>query len=239
MYDISLALFGSSLLAFIIAFLEYFSQKKEKLSCFYNSAYTLSEELAKLYYYHIDGNRKEVIERVEENYPDILMTDYQFLQDDKDLSHCIDKLIVGVLSKEPMYAMDTNDILIASGGTAGYCAVSKKDASPYALEYIQAWLSNSITERILEIVGSDFEGGFIARGTFVLSTLPFVELDFNVPEQKKIYDRVVAASREIYEINDGLSNRPAKRVATLLQKQKEILIQEIQELIEKVYRLEF
>ena len=37
------------------------------------------------------------------------------------------KLIVGVLSKEPMYAMDTNDILIASGGTAGYCAVSKKD----------------------------------------------------------------------------------------------------------------
>ncbi len=36
------------------------------------------------------------------------------------------KLIVGVLSKEPMYAMDTNDILIASGGTAGYCAVSKK-----------------------------------------------------------------------------------------------------------------
>lgn len=149
------------------------------------------------------------------------------------------KLIVGVLSKEPMYAMDTNDILIASGGTAGYCAVSKKDDSPYALEYIQAWLSNPITERILEIIGSDFEGGFIARGTFVLSTLPFVELDFNVPEQKKIYDRVVAASREIYEINDGLSNRPAKRVATLLQKQKEILIQEIQELIEKVYRLEF
>ena len=149
------------------------------------------------------------------------------------------KLIVGVLSKEPMYAMDTNDILIASGGTAGYCAVSKKDDSPYALEYIQAWLSNPITERILGIVGSDFEGGFIARGTFVLSTLPFVELDFNVPEQKKIHDRVVAASREIYEINDGLSSRPAKRVATLLQKQKEILIQEIQELIEKVYQLEF
>lgn len=149
------------------------------------------------------------------------------------------KLIVGVLSKEPMYAMDDNDILIASGGTAGYCAVSKKDDSPYTLEYIQAWLSNPITERILEIVGSDFEGGFIARGTFVLSTLPFVELDFNVPKQKKIYDRVVAASREIYEINDGLSNRPAKRVATLLQKQKENLIQEIQELIGKVYRLEF
>lgn len=149
------------------------------------------------------------------------------------------KLIVGVLSKEPMYVMDTNDILIASGGTAGYCAVSKKEDSPYALEYIQAWLSNPITERILEIVGSDFENGFTARGTFVLSTLPFVELDFNVDSQKDIYDRVVSASRKIYEINDALSRRPAKRIANLLQRQKDALIEEIQKLIERVYRLDY
>ncbi len=149
------------------------------------------------------------------------------------------KLIVGVLSKEPMYVMDTNDILIASGGTAGYCAVSKKEDSPYALEYIQAWLSNPITERILEIVGSDFEGGFTARGTFVLSTLPFVELDFNVDSQKAIHDRVVAASREIYEINDALSGRPTKRIANLLQRQKDVLIAEIQDLIARVYRLDY
>lgn len=149
------------------------------------------------------------------------------------------KLIVGVLSKEPMYVMDTNDILIASGGTAGYCAVSKKEDSPYALEYIQAWLSNPITERILEIVGSDFEGGFIARGTFVLSTLPFVELDFNIESQKAIHDRVVAASREIYEINDALSGRPAKRIVNLLQRQKDVLIAEIQNLIARVYQLDY
>ena len=149
------------------------------------------------------------------------------------------KLIVGVLSKEPMYVMDTNDILIASGGTAGYCAVSKKDGSPYALEYIQAWLLNPITERILEITGSDFEGGFTARGTFVLSTLPFVELDFTVESQKAVYDRVIEASREIYGINDVLSGRPAKRIATQLQRQKDALITEIQALIAKVYRLEY
>lgn len=149
------------------------------------------------------------------------------------------KLIVGVLSKEPMYVMDTKDILIASGGTAGYCAVSKKADSPYALEYIQAWLSNPITERILEIIGSDFEGGFIARGTFALSTLPFVELDFGVEAQKNLYERVVAASREIYEINDALSGLPSKRIANLLQRQKEALIFEIQGLIDRIYRLDY
>lgn len=149
------------------------------------------------------------------------------------------KLIVGVLSKDPMYVLDKNDILIASGGTAGYCAVSKKADSPYALEYIQAWLSNPITERILEIVGSDFEGGFIARGTFVLSTLPFVELDFENAVQKGIYDRVVEASREIYDINITLSSQPARRISTLLQAQKDALIKEIEELIAKVYQLDF
>ena len=149
------------------------------------------------------------------------------------------KLIVGVLSKEPMYAMDTNDMLIASGGTAGYCAVSQKEGSPYALEYIQAWLSHPITERILEIVGSDFEGGFTARGTFVLSTLPFVELNFNNKQQKAIYDRVVSASKEIYKINGDLAAAPAKRIANMLQRQKDNLISEIQALIEKVYRLDF
>lgn len=149
------------------------------------------------------------------------------------------KLIVGVLSKSPMYVYDTQDILIASGGTAGYCAISQKDGSPYALEYIQAWLSNPYTERILQIVGSDFEGGFIARGTFVLSTLPFVELDFNEPAQKEIYDRVVEATREIYGINDRLATRPSKSAESVLQRKKTGLIAEIEALIAKIYRLEF
>lgn len=149
------------------------------------------------------------------------------------------KLIVGVLSKSPMYAYDNRDMLIASGGTAGYCAVSHKSDSPYELEYIQAWLSNPYTERILEIVGSDFEGGFIARGTYVLSTLPFVELDLGMPNQKQIYNQVVANTREIYRVNDSLLAHPTKSVESVMQRKKMKLIAEIEALIAKIYRLEF
>ena len=148
-------------------------------------------------------------------------------------------LIIGILSKDPMYALDTNNFLIASGDTAGYCAVCEQKDSPYTLEYIQAWLTNKYTEKILQIVGSDFENGFYSRGRSVLVTLPFVELDFNDPKQKAIYDRVVAATREIYRINEKLNEKPTKRIATTLQRRKENLIFEIQELIAKVYRLEF
>lgn len=149
------------------------------------------------------------------------------------------KLIVGILSKEPMYVLDTNDYLIASGDTAGYCAVCKQEESPYELEYIQAWLTNDYTERILQIIGSDFENGFYSRGRSVLVTLPFVELDFDDSSQKAIYDRVVEATRTVYQINEELAKQPAKRIVNTLQKQKENLISEIQELIARVYRLEF
>ncbi len=149
------------------------------------------------------------------------------------------KLIVGVLSKEPMYAYDDRDMLIASGGTAGYCAISKKNDSPYALEYLQAWLSNPFTEKLIDIVGSDFEGGFVARGTFVLSTLPFVELDLSNPSQKFLYDRVVAYTREIYSLNNALKDHPEKRIESVTVRRKKELIAEIEVLISKVYKLEF
>ena len=149
------------------------------------------------------------------------------------------KLIVGVLSKEPMYILDENDMLIASGGTAGYCAIAKKPDSPYSLEYIQAWLSHPITERILEIVGSDFENGFYARGTFTLSTLPFVKLDLNKKAQKDIYDTVVSLTHRIYTINDKLDEPCPKRVKSVLIEQKNLLIEKIHGLISRVYRLDF
>ena len=149
------------------------------------------------------------------------------------------KLIVGVLSKEPMYAYDSDDMLIASGGTAGYCAVSAKQGSPYALEYIQAWLSNPITERIIRVSGSDFEGGFVARGTFILSTLPFVEIDLNSPTQSAIYKRVVEATQEVYRLNGLLAARTSKTSERGLYHRKRNLITEVEELISKVYNLDF
>lgn len=149
------------------------------------------------------------------------------------------KLIVGVLSKEPMYAFDDKDILIASGGTAGYCAITQKPESPYSLEYLQAWLNNPHTEKILRIIGSDFENGFIARGTYVLQTLPFVPIDFSIPEQKSLHDRIVKETQRIYEINALLGKKPEKRVVTVLTREKEQLIELINGKIDMVYRLEF
>lgn len=149
------------------------------------------------------------------------------------------KLIVGILSKDAMYAYDNKDMLIASGGTAGYCAISRKQGSEYELEYLQAWLSHPITEKIMQIIGSDFENGFYARGTAVISTLPFVELDFSIASQKNLYDKIVKLTREIYDINETLEINAIRSTNQVLIRKKENIIKEIEQLIEVVYNLKF
>lgn len=148
------------------------------------------------------------------------------------------KLIVGILSKEPMYAYDNKNYLIASGGTAGYCAITKKSSSPYAIEYIQAWLSSNFIEKILRVMGSDFENGFIARGTYVLQTLPFIELDFSLIEHRTIHDTIVQKTQRVYDINAQLDMEPEKHVMNVLLREKEHLIHAIQEKVNFVIEKE-
>lgn len=149
------------------------------------------------------------------------------------------KLIVRVLSKVPMYAFDDRDMLIASGGTAGYCAISKLPESEYELEYIQAWLAHPFTEKIFQIQGSDFENGFTARGTFLLKKLPFVLLDFEDSRQRDLYNDVVTSTKRIYEINDSLRQHMDKSSKNILEKEKGRMVNKIEFLISKVYQQNF
>ena len=67
----------------------------------------------------------------------------------------------------------------------------------------------------------------------------FIELDFDKPTQKVIYDKVVEATREIYRINDRLVMRLSKSEESVLLRKKLGLMAKIEELVAKVYRLEF
>lgn len=148
------------------------------------------------------------------------------------------KLIGGILSKKPRYLYDNEDLVIATGGTAGYCAIAKKEGSKYELEYIQAYLTHPYTEMLLSIIGSDFEGDQYSRGTNVLNRIPFKIIDFDKKEQKDIYDEVVSNTRRIYEINEKLlKSKIAKRDLSILENEKEYLIKENEILIKKVYKL--
>lgn len=146
-----------------------------------------------------------------------------------------EKLIIGVLSRQPLYYLDRNDWVIASGGTAGYCAAKMKPGSPYCLEYLVAWLTNRNTERILEMIGSDFEGGYYSRGTSLLSKLPFVELDLDDPVQRCRYDEVVNGVKRVYSLNGRIRCAASNQERTVLEREKKRKIEAVNDLVDAVY----
>lgn len=100
-----------------------------------------------------------------------------------------EKLIVGVMSKEPMFMYDNENLVIQSGGTAGYCGIKMKENNKYDLFFLQAYLSHPIISDVMEKMGSDFEGGFYSRGTQVLEKLPIINVDFENEKEKALYDK--------------------------------------------------
>lgn len=145
------------------------------------------------------------------------------------------KLIVGILSKEPMYVYDDRNMLIASGGTAGYCAITTNDNSPYDILYIQAWLSNPMTEKILRAMGSDFDNNFESRGTSVLKEVPFIPLNFKDPKDVHIHNEIVQISKKILDLNQIIKKTSNSSELKILINEKMFNISKIEELISSVY----
>jgi hypothetical protein len=148
------------------------------------------------------------------------------------------KLIVGILTKNPLYIYDRQDMLIASGGTAGYCAIAEKEDSPYQLEFVQAVLNHPVIEWLTSIIGSDFDNDFHSRGTAVLENIPIIRIDFKNKEQSKLYYNVVDRTRRIYAINEELKKKLDKRRFNTLASEKEQLIKLIEESVSKLYGIE-
>ncbi|WP_394581227.1 Eco57I restriction-modification methylase domain-containing protein [Cytobacillus firmus] len=146
------------------------------------------------------------------------------------------KIIVGILTRKPLYLYDDHNMLIASGGTAGYCAIAAHPKSPYSLEFIQAVLNHPAIEWICSIIGSDFDNGFYSRGTSVLERLPIYKVDFGNKTHTELYNNIVIWTKDIYNKKKILQETGieySKRNA--LENEIENLKEEVQSAVSELY----
>ncbi|WP_203265155.1 Eco57I restriction-modification methylase domain-containing protein [Streptococcus uberis] len=145
-----------------------------------------------------------------------------------------EKLIVGVMSREPNFNIDRNNFSFSSGGTAGYISITLKNGTKYSLEYMQAWLSHSFTDRIFQIIGSDFEGGFYTHGTSLYKSIPLLPIDFDDNEEKSDHNKIKSLVSKIDSINNDIyieSNENKKEMLILV---KNNIISEINDILDKL-----
>lgn len=145
-----------------------------------------------------------------------------------------EKIIVGVLSKEPNFNIDRNNIAYSSGGTAGYIGLYLVDNSKYNLEYIQAWLSHWFTDEIFKTIGSDFEGGFYTHGTSMYKDIPLLPIDFENENEVKAFDRITEWVKEVNSTNKDIENETDIRKNELNLRIKENIISKINTQIDEL-----
>ncbi|MNP36736.1 hypothetical protein D3C76_1301460 [compost metagenome] len=68
--------------------------------------------------------------------------------------------------------------------------------------------------------------------------MPIRKINFDNPQQVGLYNKIVGLAREIYDINDKFSIKLSKREELNLKREKEQCIEEIHNLVTKLYDLE-
>lgn len=139
------------------------------------------------------------------------------------------KIIVGVLSKGDKYSIDTQGVFIASGGTAGYCAIGISTDCPYSPFYIQAILNSKYVEWIASLHGEVFRGGYIARGTKVLMNLPIRTIDFENKIECEFHDRIAEQQKKLIKLGDEIKTAQSNRRQLIIVKRSFAQALQIQE----------
>ena len=145
------------------------------------------------------------------------------------------KIIVGVLAQGNKYAIDFNQTLISSGGTAGYCMITLPNNLQYSIYYIQALLNSKYLEWFAALNGEVFRGGYIARGTKVLKRLPIIEIDFADQADRALHDEIADIQRSLIDIqgqiDDSAGNdrglQPLKRQFQEQKSQLDLLLRQL------------
>ncbi|OXZ40161.1 Eco57I restriction-modification methylase domain-containing protein [Finegoldia magna] len=148
-----------------------------------------------------------------------------------------DKLIVGVLSKNPIFNIDREGMLYASGGTAGYIGLFLKDNSKYTLEFMQAWLSHYFTDQIFKTIGSDFEGGYYTHGTNTYKSIPLLPIDFDDKIELYKFDKINELVKKINELNVKISKEKNKNKLNILKRTKDQSIKKIDEFLDDLLEM--
>lgn len=114
-----------------------------------------------------------------------------------------EKIIAQVLSLEPRYGYESENVVISGGGNGPYYAIQPKAGSLYSIFYILAILCHPLSEAIIRTKTSVFRGGYYSHGKQFLEELPIPAFDFGDSAAVKAHDAIVHEVKELIKLTDS------------------------------------
>ena len=130
-----------------------------------------------------------------------------------------EKIIAQVLSLEPRYGYESENIVITGGGNGPYYAIRPYPETPYSIYYILAVLCHPLSEAIIRTKTSVFRGGYYSHGKQFLEELPIPAIDFETPAGVREHASIVQEVRKLIDLTDSAKDAmsPAKQDVILKQ----------------------
>lgn len=109
--------------------------------------------------------------------------------------HNTPKLIWSVLSREPGYILDQQNLQFTGGGNGPYYSlVSNSEYSPL---YILGVLVHPVIEAMVRAGASEFRGAYYSHGKQFIENLPIRKIDFTVAAEKKLHDDIAKTVEQL------------------------------------------
>jgi len=145
------------------------------------------------------------------------------------------KLIWPVLSLEPRYAYDDQDILFTGGGNGPYYGLRPLPDTELSIFYLQAILSHPVFEAMVKSIASTFRGGYKSHGKQFVQSLPIRQIDFTKRAEKSSHDSIMTSVQQLIQATEALKTATLPHQQQTLRTQIRVLKQRIDRLIEQLY----
>jgi type I restriction-modification system DNA methylase subunit len=147
------------------------------------------------------------------------------------------KLIWPVLSLEPRYAYDDQNILFTGGGNGPYYGLRPRPDTQLSIFYLQAILAHPVFEAMVKSIASTFRGSYKSHGKQFVERLPIRQIDLTRPDEKSAHDNIVTLVQQLIQATERLKTATLPQQQQAFRTQSKVLKQRIDRLIEQLYNI--
>lgn len=148
------------------------------------------------------------------------------------------KLVWPVLSTEPKYCIDKENIFFTGGGNGPYYGLRPARGVRMSLQYFQAILTHPVVDAFILATGSPFDGDYISHGKQFIEKIPFRDINFSNPVEVQLHNEITEMVDRINTLVVGIKQITIPAQKLVLKRQLTALRQALQSKIDNLYQID-